>query len=192
MQDDNKQKRYWVHTQYVGHLGIPSELIDDEMKVKFLNESWEALKTAPGLRYASGQIECCPDTGNLHIQAYTEWRQSLRRPEVVKRWNSSVEWMETSRTACRNYSMKKESRIQALPVIGEWRAEVHGQDASLKAKCIEWIMQGRRPTDIALVMPDAYFVHHRSINALWKALGGWEGAILRRELNQLVKEDEEE
>ena len=66
-------------TIWPNHIGIE----DGEDEIQSYLHYWETkVRHAPGLVYAVGQIEESPETGQLHIQAYTEWQTSKRRSEI--------------------------------------------------------------------------------------------------------------
>ena len=110
------------------HLGL--EATDDEAELmREFERHWEFITGVgalplPGLKYAIAQIERSPQTGTLHIQAYTEWSKSKRRSEVYKIFPASLEPRKGSRDDARDYCRKKswkgkdKGQVQRLPESG--------------------------------------------------------------------------
>lgn len=132
---------------------------------------WLCLEGAPGLKYAVGQIEEA-ETGTFHIQVYTEWAQSVRRSEVIRRAGKGHwEPRHSTRKACRDYCTKTDSRIETLGEIGTWRPDVRkNSKESPKRIAIQMLMDGKTPVEICAEAPDVFFTHHRSILETWKML----------------------
>lgn len=176
-QKKNEQKRHWMGTIQVGHLEHTTDTFADW---------WLCLQGAPGLVYAVGQIEEA-DTGSLHIQVYTEWKTSLRRSEVIKRAGSG-HWTprRESRTQCRDYCRKKESRVEKLGEIGTWRADVASEPMeSPKVVALRMLIEeGKNPAQIVAERPDVFFTHHRAILETWKMMQGLD-------LSNLLSSEEE-
>jgi len=156
------QKRHWMGTIQLGHLEHHTDTFMDW---------WEVCKDAPDLVYAIAQIEEA-ETGTLHIQVYTEWKTSLRRSEVSKRAGMGHwEPRRGSRTQCRDYCRKKDSRVEKLGEFGEWRPDIVSNPVeSPKAQAIAWLMEGLTPAEICAKSPEVFFTHHRSILETWKML----------------------
>lgn len=149
-------------TIQVGHLEYSTDTFHDW---------WMCLESAPGLVYAVGQIEEA-ETGTLHIQVYTEWKQSVRRSEVIKRAGPGHwEPRRGTRTQCRDYCKKKDSRVEKLGEFGTWRPDVKSDPLeSPKMRALKWLTEGLSPVDICAIAPDVYFTHHRAINETWSML----------------------
>lgn len=132
---------------------------------------WEVLQNAPGLVYAIAQIEEA-ETGTLHIQVYTEWQTSLRRTEVAKRaGNAHWEARKGTRTQCRDYCRKKDSRVEKLGEYGDWRPDVKSDPTeSPKARALKMLMAGLNPRQICEEAPEVFFTHHRAILETWQML----------------------
>jgi hypothetical protein len=166
------QRRHWVATIWPKHLGY--EATDDEAELMQAYETWWLAYVmgglAFGLKYAVAQIERSPQTGTLHIQAYTEWTKSKRRSEVYKIFPASLEPRKGSRDDARDYCRKKtwrgkdKGQVMRLPEFGEWRIEKSSQP-SLKQRALDYLTKGFAPADILLHDPEVYFTHHRSIEA---------------------------
>ena len=164
----NEQKRHWVSTVWPGHMGY--EATDDEAELIDAYEAfWRELADAPGLKYGIAQIERSPDTGQLHIQAYTEWAQSKRRTEVYKILPSDLDFRRGSRDTARDYCRKTDSRVKVLPELGEWRKE-KAPAVSPKQRALSYLRDGLSPADICAMDPECYFTHWRSINAVFGSL----------------------
>lgn len=161
-QAKNPQKRHWMGTIQVGHLEHSTDTFYDW---------WQVCTNAPGLVYAVAQIEEA-ETGTLHIQVYTEWQQSLRRAEVAKRaGNGHWEARKGTRTQCRDYCRKKDSRVEKLGETGTWRPDVKADPTeSPKARALKMLMDGMDPRQICEESPEVFFTHHRAILETWKML----------------------
>ena len=154
----NEQKRHWVSTVWPGHIGfdrwddLSLELfLDDEAELIDAYEAcWRDLADAPGLKYGIAQIERSPDTGQLHIQAYTEWAQSKRRSEVYKIFPSDLDWRRGHRTDARDYCRvkvyrgKDKGQVKRLPELGEWRTE-KSPGFSPKQRALSYLRDGLSP-----------------------------------------------
>jgi len=164
----SEQKRHWVSTVWPGHIGY--EATDDEAELIDAYEAfWRDLADAPGLKYGIAQIERSPDTGQLHIQAYTEWAQSKRRSEVYKILPSDLDFRRGSRDTARDYCRKTDSRVKVLPELGEWRKE-KAPAVSPKQRALSYLRDGLSPAEICSMDPECYFTHWRSINAVFGSL----------------------
>ncbi len=170
------QYRHWMVTVQPGHVGIVVDEIDDWDEyalgvVEEFREHWQRLSECNGIRYAIGQIEV-DSKGFYHIQGYTEWTSSLRIGEVAKRWSGHYEQRNGTRDQARDYCRKKDTRVEELPTIGEWRVDPHDNHReSLRIRAIRAItVDGMSPYDIARELPEVYFVHHAGIIALCKKL----------------------
>lgn len=183
--DMEKQRRHWGLTVQYGHLGIPYKYRHDEITlgtgatmetieaefVERMKVWWQVLLEAPGLRYAVGQVERCEKTERLHGQIYTEWIDPIRGRTVVNRYPSSVKARWASRDVCRAYHKKTETRVEVLGEFGEWRDDKVAGEQSPKQRAIQYIVkEGLSAKDIALIDPECYFTHHRSINELIAAM----------------------
>jgi len=165
----NEQKRHWVSTVWPGHIGY--EATDDEAElIDAFEACWRVLADAPGLKYGIAQIERSPDTGQLHIQAYTEWAQSKRLSEVYKIFPSDLDFRRSkNRDVTRDYCRKTESRVKALPELGVWRKE-KAPTISPKQRALSYLRDGLSPVEICSIDPEAYFTHHRAINAVYGSI----------------------
>lgn len=168
------QKRHWMVTVFPGHVGL-DELDDDKLVIDELQKYWQELKDAPGLRYAIGQIERAPQTGRLHIQAYTEWQRSLRVSEVNNRFSAHLEprlgGRDDARDYCRKATWKGKDKGQVLrlPEFGKWRT-VKPAKVSPKQRALDYLRKGLSPADILRVDPDVYFTHYRAITATYNLM----------------------
>jgi len=172
----NPQKRHWLGTVWPGHLEFSTDTFHDW---------WCTLQAAPGLAYAIAQVEES-DEGKLHIQVYTEWKQSVRRSEVAKRaGNAHWEPRRGTRTEARDYCRKKDSRVEKLGEFGTWRPDVASDPTeSPKNRALKMLMEGLTPQQICAVDPNVFFTHHRSIIETWKMLQ------LVQQTNVLICEEE--
>jgi hypothetical protein len=170
----NVQRRHWMATVWPNHLGLDVGCSDHEL-IDAMESFWETLSSLPGLKYAVGQIERSPETGNLHIQAYTEWGSSKRLSEVVKIFPAHLEFRKGSRDDARDYCRKKKwkgndkGQVKRLPEFGEWRASKE-QAPSPKQRALDYLTKGFVPADILRMDPEVYFTHYRSIEAVYNLM----------------------
>ena len=163
----NQQKRHWCSTVWPKHMGY--EATDDEAElIDAFTDFWEELTEAPGLKYGIAQIERSPDTGSLHIQAYTEWAQSKRLKEVYKILPSNLDFRRGSREVARDYCRKTDTRVKVLPEIGKWRKE-KATAVSPKQRALAHLRMGLSPAEICAIDPECYFTHWRSIKAVYES-----------------------
>ncbi len=171
---NNPQLRHWMHTIYAKHVGL-----EDCSNVEIYKEFqriWLEFQDLPGLRWLNGQIEHCPSTGRLHIQAYSEWKTSRRRSEVTKLIPSHCEPRAGSRDDARDYCRsiawrgKDKGQKLVLPDIGQWRKERTSQGVSPKQRAIGMLKLGFTPAEICKHDPDAYFTHWASIQHMYKVI----------------------
>lgn len=166
----NEQKRHWCGTVHLGHL----ESENEEDFFEELEALWANLEKDSRVVFGCGQFERA-ESGTLHGQIYLEFSKSLRVTQVRKVIEGNWEPRRGTRTQCRDYHTKAESRVESLPDYGEWRVERKGggvQAAGPKARAMDYIVrQGLSPAEIAVLDPECYFTFHHSIRALWDALG---------------------
>lgn len=167
------QRRSWMCSVQLAHMGLDETATESEATTA-LGELWKATESDPRVRYACGQLERGEETGRLHGQMYLEFNVSVRNTQVRKVMPSWATHMKTTRTKCRDYCRKAESRIAAMPELGEWRSEeLKEQQAGPKARALQMLIQeGMTPAEIAVEDPEAFFTFHAAINATWKALEG--------------------
>jgi hypothetical protein len=152
------------------------EATDDEAEIMMEFERfWQTVHELPGLKYAVGQIERSPETGTLHIQAYTEWQSSKRRSEVYKIFPSSLQFRKGTRDDARDYCRKKtwkgkeKGQVQRLSEFGKWRVAKQ-TGPSPKQRALDYLTKGFTPSDILHRDPEVYFTHHRSIEATYNLI----------------------
>ena len=171
------QKRHWIHTVHKGHLMLTDEDSNDEF-IGRVRTMFEDLKQDSRLRWFSGQFEVCPDSGRFHMQAYSEWHQSLRMPEVSKVIPSHLEIRKGTRTQAMEYSLKEDTRVAELGSYGEWLPDAEesarifgGKDTNtLSSIAVAAIVrEGMTPDEIAMEHPKVYFQHYPRIIALFNA-----------------------
>ena len=136
---------------------------------------WETVRYSPNLSYAVGQIERCPTTGRLHIQAYTEWKRSLRMSEVYKLCPGNLDYRKGTREDARDYCRKKQwkgkdkGQVMKLLEFGKWR-QTKSAGVSPKQRALEMIKLGMSPAEILQRDPEVYFTHWRNIEACYNLL----------------------
>ena len=170
----NPQKRHWMVTIWPQHLDL--EDCSDTEIIDAYYDYWDRhVRFAPNLLYAVAQIERSPETGNLHIQGYTEWKSSKRRNEVSKLITGHLEYRKGSREDARDYCRKKiwkgkdKGQVKKLPVIGEWR-QAKPQSISPKQRVLNLLRLGFAPEEIMVRDPEGYFTHYRAIDHMYNTL----------------------
>lgn len=78
--------------------------------------------------YCVHQLEKCPQTGKIHIQAYAEFARTMRMALIKKLFNDNTMHLEPrqgTREQARNYCMKEDTRVPGTQptTFGEWRAD---------------------------------------------------------------------
>jgi len=172
----NPQLRHWMITVWPKHLDL-EDCSDDEIIDAYLAE-WKRIEeeVSPYLNWANAQIERAPDTGRLHIQGYTEWKDSKRRSEVLHHLSAHCEARLGSREDARSYCSKKtwkgrtKGQVLVLSNIGKWRSAKTSQSPSPKQRALELIKQGFTPADICRLDVEVYFTHYRSIEAVYNMI----------------------
>jgi len=173
------QKRHWtvtVQTRKNTEENWCAEMLDE------VERHIEHLVKVKQIRYWVSQVEV-GETGRRHLQAYVEFLRPKRLSEAKStlRWNHAhLQPRWGTRTQAREYCMKDEcldveedswsedTRYQA----GEWREDREGLSGqrSLSDVCVDLILQGFTPRQVAKAHPKAYFTHSRKIADLYQAL----------------------
>lgn len=175
-----EQKRHWMITIHYGHNDMTVEDSTEEEFSAGVQGAWSRLGQDKRVRFACGQIERCPKSQRLHVQAYIEFNVSLRRSQVYKTIRGDLEPRKGSRDQCRKYVTKVESRKAALEDLGVWREQRSSSTATAgpKARALMYITRdGLNPMEIARLDPECYFTFHRAIIELWKALNMSEAVL---------------
>ena len=178
----NPQKRHWMVTIWPNHVLAnvhQDERWTEEDEIDLIElylEYWENdVRHAPGLVYAVGQIEESPETGQLHIQAYTEWQSSKRRSEISKIIAGHLEYRKGSREDARDYCSKKKwkgkdkGQVMKLPIVGKWR-KARKQQVSPKQRVLNLLRLGFAPEEILQKDPEGYFTHFRAIDHMYNQM----------------------
>lgn len=178
---NNQQRRMFMVTVNPGHVRSDWKKPDgagddwhtvipaDELQGAY-RQWWSALGEYPNVQYRKGQIEI-GDGGLMHIQCVIKFSKSVRPSTLRKRLGGHFE-PANNWVACRRYVEKTSDRFEFLGEDGEapdgtGRTEGYG---SAKQRAIQALRDGLTPQEIAQSDPEAYFTHHRSIEALWEKL----------------------
>lgn len=170
----NVQKRHWCLTIYAGHIGLDDDFSDEEI-IDAMRSHWESVNDLPGIRYAIAQIERCPSTQKLHIQAYLEFKDSKRMGTIYKMYPAHIEYRLGSRDDARDYCRKKivkgkdKGQVCRLPEFGEWRKE-RATGISPKQRAIDMLKKGFTPAQILQYDVDAYFTHYKAIDSVYRLM----------------------
>ncbi len=171
-----KQTRHWCVTVNAkkedGGEWLPEELMEFESNLIHLVNMQH-------VRYAVWQVEQGDKAEVQHIQMYVEFMRPKRMNEAKTVIGYSWAHLEPrwgSRTQARDYCMKKDGTELTEPTeVGHFRPDAEGTKAlhrSLADMCVDLVLQGLHPHQVAKRVPAAYFAHHRKVWALWKALNG--------------------
>ncbi len=75
----------------------------------------DRIEAQPKIKYAVWQLERCPDTGRLHVQAYVEWKAGIRLAAAKRQIGDAQAHLEVrrgTREQARDYCTKEESRVE--------------------------------------------------------------------------------
>lgn len=118
--------------------------------------------------YLVYQVEVAPDTGNLHVQGYVEFKRSVRLGSAKKILGDNTTHFEPrqgSRDQARAYCMKEESRLHGPYEFGEW---VPGEEARSESKLVvDAIQHGVPLTEIYQNFPNTALRMFKNIGQLW-------------------------
>jgi hypothetical protein len=92
--------------------------------------------------YTVGQVERCPDTGNLHWQLYCYTRTKLSVKVFKKRYPKVHFEVARNPDAARNYGQKEETRVAGPFEWGE--APAQGKRTDLHQAIDTWVRLGKR------------------------------------------------
>lgn len=104
-------------------------------------EGWqEILEKDEHFKYFVGQTEVCPETKKEHIQAYVEFKNTVRLSKLQIIWGpgNHFEKRKGTRDQARDYCMKEDSRApEAVPYeIGVWEpSKGQGKRTDLQDAC---------------------------------------------------------
>lgn len=104
-------------------------------------EGWqEILEKDEHFKYFVGQTEVCPETKKEHIQAYVEFKNTVRLSKLQIIWGpgNHFEKRKGTRDQARDYCMKEDSRApEAVPYeIGAWEpSKGQGKRTDLQDAC---------------------------------------------------------
>ena len=131
------------------------------------------IENIPNLKYSIWQFELSPSTNKIHLQIYVELAKSVRLSKIIKLFTFTgfrhphCEARIHSRTACRNYCKKSDSRLPdtAYSEIGEWREDSKVPTGALES-IVELIQHGRDEFWIAYNRPMLYLRYGDKISKL--------------------------
>lgn len=156
---DTKTACSWMLTCY------PQDVADGARILKLL-------PTLPGIVAYAGQLEDCPKTKKLHVQAWVEFKKSTpwqKIDAVILCPGRHYEKRKGTRRQAYDYCLKEESRHEGLGVT--WHQCVmenppcekgQGQRTDLE-KCYEMVRAGADDAEIAFAYPAAYTKCHAAI-----------------------------
>lgn len=165
------QKRHWCFTLWF--TDIPS--------IQGAEQICRRMFASKDLRYGIAQVEST-DGEKAHLQGYLEFSKSVRMSEVKKRTAQPtlhLEYREGSRADARAYCMSKtwkgKDKGQVYPPWhqGTWISDVRGSTPNRKSAsqvCVEALLEGLEPYQIAAQFPTAFFTHSRKVIDTYRAL----------------------
>lgn len=173
-----KQTRHWCITinarKTDGGEWVESEILD-------FGSHLHHLVNMQHVRYAVWQIEQGEEAEVQHIQMYVEFVRPKRMNEAKQTIGYSWAHLEPrwgTRTQAREYCMKKDgTEITTPEEVGYFRPDTEGLKATnrtLADRCVDLVLQGLHPNQVAKRAPAAFFAHHRKVWALYRALNGSE------------------
>lgn len=122
-----------------------------------INEGWTIEKIPKWCQFAVGQLEKCPDTGRVHLQAYIEVSNDECKGGVrlraIQQWlpGAHIEARKGSQQQAMDYCEKEETRL-----AGPWRygePKKHGRRADLAQICQD-MQEGKSIYNIINDNPD--------------------------------------
>lgn len=116
----------------------------------------------PRIRYAIGQVERCPETQRLHLQAYLEFTHPTRIKSVQEVFNGChCETRRGTREQARDYCSKEETRVHGPWEHGKW--ETGGQGSRVDMSTIfEDIKSGASELEIAERYPTQWVRYYKA------------------------------
>lgn len=120
------------------------------------------------IRYSVWQKEKCPVTGRLHLQGYSELKDSVRIPAFQKMTGligAHCEKRKGTREEAREYCMKSATRIEGPFEVGEWKEGGQGKRTDLDE--VAKMVKDKKPiVEIADTFPTQFIKFHRGIEKL--------------------------
>ncbi len=181
--DKKAQSRHWCFTinQTKGDAWKLTSENWNDMQVHFAH-----LYEIKQIRFIATNVEQAEDTGRPHIQGYVEFMRPKRLSEakstlgythahLAPRWGT--------RTQALDYVCKEQDldfpefqgpNVAYRVSVGVWRPDheaLKGQ-RTLADRCIDLVLRGYNPHQVAKEAPAAYFAHSRKVWDLYRALGG--------------------
>jgi len=158
---DNSQVRSWV-----GTWNNPS--MSDEEFEKFLKE----LYSQTTIQYAIFQREKGEQNGTIHFQFFISFRNAKRFAWLKKHlpYGCHFKPMRTTKTLCRNYCSKEDTRVSGPYEIGEFVEESARTDL---ARSIKMLSSGGSMKDISETFESSYVMHRNKLKDYQKDLLEW-------------------
>lgn len=151
-----------------------------------IREWWATLKQsldcghAPScIRWLSAALEPYEDGTGAHAHIFVELTSPKRGNTVAKALGlDSASCTEVrNRQDCRDYTTGEGAHADKPAhdrlEYGTWRVDASTERSTLADTCVDAIVNGATPEMVARHHPKAYFTHHRSVRALYDALGGY-------------------
>lgn len=126
-------------------------------------EAWlKGLYEAVGAAYAVGQLECCPGTERLHVQAFLNFKKPVR-PSKIKKADGDVHIEAIKRdNGAKDYCMKEETRV-----AGPWSFGVKPYRANNKADWKE-VWANACAGNLEAIPESIRVIHYNKLKAIAK------------------------
>ena len=160
------QKTCFIFTVNLGHAGIDHDM-EEDLQIAMLELHYSALCTSPNVKIVRAQIER-NSKGILHINGAVKFGKVTRARTLENKWGC---WAEPAlnEAAVMQYGKKLDTRVKALPNVGEIKKKKSGPQ-NPKERAIQMLIDGMDPMEICLKAPEVYFTHHRAIIETWKMM----------------------
>ena len=158
--EKQRQLRHWVITEWP-----TDEMNMDDAHLLDFNERMNMAVDGGHVRFAGWQVEA-GESEKPHVQCYVEFNRPRRLSEVKNVLQSPTahcEGRRGSRTQACDYCTKDEGRISGPFRVGEWREESLAAGKSKADRCIDLILEGLDPHQVAREDPAAFFTHSRKV-----------------------------
>lgn len=151
------RQRDWLFTKFFKNDTSPEDV-------------WRHLSDIPGVKYLTGQIEKCPETGRLHFQGFVQFEKQLRLKTIKNKIealsNAHLEPRKGTPEQAIEYCTKEETRI-----AGPWekgKVSIAGQRTDIET-IVNLLTSGKTPYQVAITMPETSARYFKFMD--WITLG---------------------
>lgn len=151
----------WIVTGFVrNHEGVTIEQV--------WTDSASHLRSHKSIKFFIGQCEICPTTGRKHLQAYVQFKRSVRLASVrslFPEFKLHCEARRGSHEEAIKYCSKEETKIEGTLQEGGDRGRRLEKPKPLE-ELAEAIVEGQNINDLILANASLYIRYHSGIEAL--------------------------